>query len=395
MGKGGDNRKGGVIPISATSTGVPPSTIIDSKSGKTNIIGSSNDSTSDTAATTTARPWYIRGGFHVNVFGMGMNVALPPIILIMTASASSLHAIYTPTQIFVVALVLHILLSAMVGIRTFFCLVPVPLYLTTLLIVPLTFETTTTSSSVEVLLTIGLAFFIAIWRIGICMSVCLHRYASHAAFKCGPATRLFLNIVGCLANQGGPIWWSSQHRCHHKHCDMPRDPHSPIQHGVEKAFAFFSVGYDAVEEEFAPKHNDTWVLRLLDTFAFSVCSLELAMSYYLFGREGLFVSYTSMWICQTGSLWFNITNHPPGEHPEKACQASNGKGKATGYYPAFYFLDFICPFFSGLASEAAHADHHVHFMLAKRDKYDVMYYTFVWPMELLGLIWDVKSSPPE
>jgi hypothetical protein len=213
MGKGGDNRKG-VIPIPATSTGIPPSTIIDSKvvaavgarSSKTNIIGTSNDNTSDAATTTTTtRPWYIRGGFHVNVFGMGMNVALPPIILIMTASASSLHSIYTPTQIFVVALVLHILLSAMVGIRTFFCLVPVPLYLTTLLIVPMTFETTTTSSSMEVLLTIALAFFIAIWRIGICMSVCLHRYASHAAFKCGPATRLFLNIVGCLANQGGPI----------------------------------------------------------------------------------------------------------------------------------------------------------------------------------------------
>lgn len=176
---------------------------------------------------------------------------------------------------------------------------------------------------------------------------------------------------------------------------MERDPHSPIQRGVEMAFAFFSVGYDAVEEEFAPKHNDTWVLRLLDTFAFGVCSMELCMSYYLFGREGLFVSYTSMWICQTGSLWFNITNHPPEEHPEKVCQASNGKGKATGYYPAFYFLDFICPFFSGLASEAAHADHHVHFMLAKRDKYDVMYYTFVWPMEMLGLVWDVKCSPPE
>ena len=44
-------------------------------------------------------------------------------------------------------------------------------------------------------------------QVGVCMSVCLHRYASHGAFKCGPVTSFAIEWLGCLANQGGPIWW--------------------------------------------------------------------------------------------------------------------------------------------------------------------------------------------
>mmetsp|Transcript_25695 Transcript_25695/g.55285 ORF Transcript_25695/g.55285 Transcript_25695/m.55285 type:complete len:321 (-) Transcript_25695:208-1170(-) len=320
---------------------------------------------------------------------MGFNVSVPPILLLMTAAATtSLHPSITPFGIFATAFLVQMAIALAEGKVTVFCVVVVPIYLASLVALPGTLST-------SIAPTLALAFFIAMWRIGVCMSVCLHRYAAHAAFKCSPPMRFFLHVLGCAANQGGPIWWASQHRCHHKHCDLPRDPHSPIQDGVERAFAFFSVGHEDVEEEFAPKHNDTWLLRLLDTWSFAVCSAELYMAYRYFGREGLFVSYTSMWICQTGTLWFNIVNHPPDVHPDKACQASNSKGVATGWYPAFLFLDTVAPFFSAVASEAAHADHHVHFMLAKRDKYDCMYHSFVLPLEKMGLVWDVKVAPPE
>lgn len=384
MGKGGDNNSG---HITTTTKAIAPSTEIINPKTANNVVKSIGTTNIPTSCS-SSRPWYIRGGFHVNVFGMGLNVAIPPYLLATTAATASLHQSYTPTQIFLTVLVLQLVAALAEGKRTFFCFCVLPVYLTSLLLIPPTLATPAVP-------TLALAVFITAWRIGICMSVCLHRYASHAAFKCGSVTRLILNVVGCAANQGGPIWWASQHRCHHKHCDLVRDPHSAAIHGTERAFAFFSVGFDSINEEFAPKHNDTWVLRLLDTFAFGVCSLELSLAYYFFGREGLFVSYTSMWICQTGSLWFNITNHPPNVNPDKSCQASNGKGCATGWYPAFWFLDFICPYFSGLASESAHADHHDHFMLAKRDDRDCMYYAFVRPLEWFGLIWDVKVASPE
>ena len=358
--------------------------------------------------TSATKPWWRRGGFHVNVVGMGFNVAIPPYILATTAASASLHNVYTPTQIYVMALLLQLIAAIVEGKRTFYCFCVIPVYLTSLILIP---PTLIPGMAVPAIV---LAFIITAFRIGICMSVCLHRYAAHAAFKCNTSTRFILNIIGCAANQGGPIWWASQHRCHHKHCDVSRDPHSASIHGVERAFAFFSVGYDTVEEEFAPRHNDSWILRILDTFAFVICSLELVISYYIYGREGLFVTYTSMWMCQAGSLWFNITNHPLPPPPplaadtntingpttmtttttsSKACLASNGKGWATGWYPAFWFLDFICGPLSGIASESAHADHHDHFMLAKRDEYDCMYYVFIRPLELMGLIWDVKTVP--
>mmetsp|Transcript_8442 Transcript_8442/g.15383 ORF Transcript_8442/g.15383 Transcript_8442/m.15383 type:complete len:350 (-) Transcript_8442:174-1223(-) len=338
--------------------------------------------------TRSVRPWYIRGGMHVNEVGMGLNVTLPPIFLAMTAATTSLHPSFTPVQIFASMFFLQAMLAVAQGMRTIFCVVAVPCYLTSLLILPGTIST-------SIAPTIALAVFIAIWKVGICMSVCLHRYAAHAAFKCGPGTQLFVNLLGCAAHQGGPIWWASQHRCHHKHCDMPRDPHSAIQDGVENAFAFFSTGHAALEEEFAPRHNDTWWLRLLDTWSFAVCTAEMYAAYHCFGREGLFISYTSIWICQTITLWFNIVNHPPDTHPGKICQATNHRGKSTGWYLPFLLLDQLYPLFGTIVSEAAHDDHHVHFMLAKREKYDVMYYSFVWPLEKMGLVWDVKVAPPE
>ncbi|KAL7534508.1 hypothetical protein ACHAXR_005919 [Thalassiosira sp. AJA248-18] len=375
MGKGGDAGNG-AIPIAAATVATETT---------------NNDKIIDTTTTKSAsihRPWYIRGGMHVNEVGMGLNVTVPPIYLAVTAATASLHSSYTPVQIFAAVFLLQVILAAAEGMRTVFCVIAVPCYLTSFMIIPGTLPT-------SIAPTLVLAIAIAIWRVGACMSVCLHRYAAHAAFKCGPGTRLFLNVMGCMANQGGPIWWASQHRCHHKHCDVPRDPHSAIQDGVENAFAFFSTGHAAVEEEFAPKHNDTWLLRLLDTWSFAVCSVEMLVAYHCFGREGLFVSYTSMWICQTITLWFNIANHPPNTHPGKDCQATNFRGKPTGWYPAFWFLDALYPYFGSIVSEKNHEDHHVHFMLAKREKYDCMYHLVVWPLEKMGLVWDVKVAPPE
>ena len=408
MGKGGDS-SGRIF----ASKAIASTTVTNDDVGAVGKPVAETVTNSDNAATNNTiqqRPWWRRGGFHVNVVGMGFNVAIPPYILATTAASTSLHNIYTPAQIYLVALLVQLTAAIAEGKRTFFCFCVMPVYLTSLLLIPFTLTPGTAVPA------IALAFLLTAFRIGICMSVCLHRYAAHAAFKCDDVTRFFLNIVGCAANQGGPIWWASQHRCHHKHCDASsRDPHSAAIHGVERAFAFFSVGYDAVEEEFAPRHNDGWILRVLDTFAFAICSIELAASYHIFGREGLFVTYTSMWMCQAGSLWFNITNHPLPTSDDattkllingptttttttagssRACLASNGKGRANGWYPAFWFLDFICGPLSTVASESAHADHHDHFMLAKRDEYDCMYYVFVRPLELMGLIWDVKTVPP-
>lgn len=338
----------------------------------------------------------------MNEIGMGVNVLVPPAVLLATAASGTndggLLSHVHPGSVFGVLLALQMLHAfAFEGMRTTFCLVVAPVYVTTLLVVPWTLGS-------GALMAVAAAVALGIWRGGVCMSVCLHRYAAHAAFKCSPAVRFLLNFLGCAAHQGGPIWWASQHRCHHKHCDVPGDPHSALLDGNEKAFCFFER-HGEVKEEFVPRHNDTFALRVLDTFSFVVCLAEMVLAYRHLGRVGLFVSYTSIWLCQTGTLWFNLMNHPAGLHPGRDCQASNGKeagllGEMSGgigkyTFPAFALLDVICPVFAAVTSESDHEDHHVRSMLARRERYDVFYLTFVWPLEMAGLVWDVKTAPPE
>ena len=353
-------------------------------------------------------PWWIRGGMEVNMSGMGLNVTVPAVLLAVTADPASLDGLlallpWLPTlpgaarfgavvAAFATLFALQVILAAAAhGMRGVFCLVAVPCYLTTLLILP-----PTLSGSPALLLV--LAASIAIWRVGVCMSVCLHRYAAHAAFKCSPVTALFLNLLGSLAHQGGPIWWASAHRAHHKYCDVPGDPHSALLDGTEGAFSFFQAHRD-VYEEFAPRHNDSPMLRLVDTWSFAVCTAEMVLAYLLLGRDGLFVSYTSMWLCQTITLWFNVANHPDRPDPppppgRTSCRASDSRAGPAQWYPAWILLDRVYPVFSAMVSEGAHSHHHSHSTLAQRDATDPPYWSFVYPLERMGLVWDVRKFAP-
>jgi fatty-acid desaturase len=342
----------------------------------TTAVGVAKTDAKEMSETTTKLPWWRRGGMHVNEIGMGLNVAVPVIVLARSEVLSQMEL-----RIFLAVLLSNYFLALAVHqMRTVFCVIATPTYLTSLLLC-------FTLKNMNPFLAVGLAVVISVLKVGVCMSVCLHRYMAHAAFKCGPITRFFVNVVGCAANQGGPIWWASQHRCHHKYCDLPRDPHAPVQVGTERAFSFFQ-DRPKVEEEFVPKHSDTPLLRVLDTFSFSVCMAEMTAAYYFMGREGLFVSYTASWICQTITLWFNIANHPldkPGD-----CKASNTKAKPDVYYPAFLLLDMLYSTFAFFVGEDNHLDHHKYMNLAKRGDTDYAYYISILPMEALGLVWNVK-----
>ena len=54
-----------------------------------------------------------------------------------------------------------------------------------------------------------------------------HRYFSHRTYKTSRWFQFVLAWLGCSAMQKGPLWWSANHRQHHRHADTPEDPHSP------------------------------------------------------------------------------------------------------------------------------------------------------------------------
>jgi len=323
------------------------------------------------------KPWYSRGGMHVNEVGMGINITVPLVVLAMKLEPEFL-------RLFLLAILVNITLAVTVfQMRTLFCVAVVPIYMTSMML----------AASMKHHLFLAMAVLvIAIYKVAVPMSACLHRYSAHAAFKCGPCTRFAMGFIASSASQGGPIWWASQHRMHHKFCDGPRDPHSCSIDGTENAFAFFMT-HNTVEEEFAPKHMEDKYMRILDTWSFLVSLIEMTLAYVAYGREGLFVSYTSSWICQTITLWFNVCNHPP--NLPKKCKAVNSRAKPNLYYPPFWFLDLLYPLFGAIVQEENHADHHDHSTLAKRCWWDVAYWGFIKPLEIAGLVWDVKVFDKE
>jgi len=241
------------------------------------------------------------------------------------------------------------------------------------------------------------AFFLFQLKVGVCMSCCLHRYAAHAAFKCGPATNLALGCLGCLANQGGPIWWASKHRAHHKFCDGERDPHCAARMGEIEAFGFFTR-QQCVDEQFAPAHIEGTCMRVIDTFALAFPLAECFLAWHLFGHGGLWASLASAFLSQTVTLFFNLANHPPShaaagvQKEDSACLATDDGGLYVPSNIFLYALSFLAPMANYLG-EGAHHHHHDHASLARRPGLDWPYHCFIYPLAALQLVWAVKKAP--
>lgn len=75
----------------------------------------------------------------------------------------------------------------------------------------------------------GLVVLLVLYFCTICLGItlCYHRLLAHQSYKLPRPITYFLALLGCLAFQRGPIWWSATHRLHHSKTDREGDPHSP------------------------------------------------------------------------------------------------------------------------------------------------------------------------
>ena len=441
------------IPVDSVST------MNDKKDGTStvNTVTPSVPTTNTTVTKSILLPWYRSGGMIVNLIGIVINLIVPLVILCRVPNdpLKTWEHNMNFLRVLVGAWVLALLTTTR-SLNTY-CIFVVPTYFVSFMVLPMILQNEQGQYTwYNVVRILFMTAILASWKINICMSVCMHRYSAHAAFKCGHYMNIGLCILSCFANQGGPLWWASQHRCHHKlryihvslycasslkdflrclhatkyrlvpyltqsfsfvfscplfvslflasiqrFCELPRDPHSPKQIGTERAFGFF-LEKPSVDEEFVPQHMQFFGLRVLDTWAFAVVSFELWFAYtFLGGNIALFIAFSSGWMSQTISLWFNIANHPIVEtlvDPDDTntsyksqCTASDDQAKLEPgvWYVPFYLLDAVVPIYSWLAMEDQHEHHHNHGNLAKRSPYDVAYWTFIKPLETLGLVWNV------
>ena len=184
-----------------------------------------------------------------------------------------------------------------------------------------------------------------------------------------------------------------------------RDPHSPQLDGAANAFAFLSE-HGTVKEEFTPRHCDGVAARVLDTFSALPCVVELCAMRALFGTAGLWASFTSGYLSQLLTLWFNVVNHAteegeeaapgaaPGAAPEpsraKACRATDVRSALS---PNLFFECLNRLLWVGvLCGEGTHAHHHAYGSLAHRPGVDLPFHIFVRPLLALGLVWDPKLA---
>lgn len=122
--------------------------------------------------------------------------------------------------------------------------------------------------------------------IGICLGY--HRLLSHRSFKVPRWLEYLIAIIGALALQGGPIFWTAGHRLHHAHTeDEDQDPYS-ARRGFWWSHMLWMVYYrpEVFEydryQQFAPDLARQPFYRWLDHY-FLLLQLPLALLLYAWG----------------------------------------------------------------------------------------------------------------
>ena len=214
-----------------------------------------------------------------------------------------------------------------------------------------------------------------------------HRYFAHRSYKTHPWFESVLAVLGCLANQGGLLWWVSEHRHHHRTADTDADFHSP-----RDGFWHSHMGWllrddidDRIKWDLIPdlvRPHLLWVERN---------DLRIKLAYaaalaLMFGWTGVLTYWVvpMVW-CWHTSLATNSFCHAFGSHraecpPKGSCEARNNALVAL--------LNL---------GEGWHNNHHVHPSYAHHGfhrwyELDVVY-VFLLGLEKLGIIWDVKRRP--
>ncbi len=195
-------------------------------------------------------------------------------------------------------------------------------------------------------LIIGFIWYQVIAHIGI--SLGLHRYFAHRAFKAGHIFEVITLYMSVLAGSRSPIGWIGAHRMHHHHSDTDLDPHSPKYKGflnvlfkhwvlVKIERKYVSTCWDKPSLVFFHKHwGKIWI-------ASAIVFYFLGLIYLIIGSAILgFIGFG--WvnaICHSvdgksrNVMWVNILVGGEGyhdEHHKNGKQIRMGTWDHTGFF---------------------------------------------------------------
>jgi stearoyl-CoA desaturase (Delta-9 desaturase) len=95
---------------------------------------------------------------------------------------------------------------------------------------------------------------LVVWTIGVTqmtiltVTIYLHRYAAHRALELSKPLQHIFRFWSWLTTGMKTSEWVGVHRVHHAKCELPEDPHSPVQKGLWRIL-FFGVYYYVVASD--------------------------------------------------------------------------------------------------------------------------------------------------
>lgn len=210
-----------------------------------------------------------------------------------------------------------------------------------------------------------------------------HRYFSHRSYKTGRVMQFLMALLGTLSLQKGVLWWSANHRLHHKFSDEPEDIHSPRQRGFWWSHVswILSDAHEATHLEQVPDLARYPELRLLNRFHLPI-AVAFAVSLFLIGGTwallwGFFVSTTLLW---HGTFTINSFSHIVGRRRYETDDDSRNN----------WFLALLT------MGEGWHNNHHYYQRSASQGFYwwevDMSFY-LLKAMSWVGLVWDLQKVP--
>ena len=146
---------------------------------------------------------------------------------------------------------------------------------------------------------------------GLGVTVGLHRYFTHGAFKANRGLRMALAIAGSLAFQGPVTKWVADHRRHHAYSDKAGDPHSPWAFGTSpaalaKGFLHAHIGWLFGRERtnaarFAPDLLADRDIRAVDRMFLPLAAASLLLPALIGGLVTM-----SWWGALTAGFWAGL-----------------------------------------------------------------------------------------
>lgn len=210
-----------------------------------------------------------------------------------------------------------------------------------------------------------------------------HRYFSHRSYKTSRWFQFVLAWLGCSATQKGPLWWSANHRNHHKYSDQEEDPHSPVQHGVFWSHVGWVLSQDhqttdpAVIKDLV-KYPE---LRWLDRLHWVPPLFLVALCYLIAGWSGVVWGYVvSTVLLYHGTFLVNSVCHIFGKRRYNTSDDSRNNALV-----AIVTL-----------GEGWHNNHH-HYMSSANQGFrwweiDISYYLLCL-LRTCRLVWDLRKPP--